>query len=67
MGIGLIGVIASSLSTALIAVDNAPEDTGVARACAPGLVDALERLASLRERGLLTEAEFAAAKARLLS
>jgi hypothetical protein len=29
-------------------------------------VDELERLASLRERGLLTEAEFAAAKARLL-
>jgi voltage-gated potassium channel len=66
MGIGLIGVIASSLSTALIAVGDAPEEGGEARASAPGLVDELERLASLRERGHLTEAEFSAAKGKLL-
>lgn len=67
MGIGLIGLIASSLSTAIIAVGGAREDeVASADAPAPGLVSELERLAALRERGHLTEDEFTAAKRRLL-
>lgn len=37
-----------------------------ARVEAGGTVEELERLAALRDRGALTEAEFAAAKARVL-
>jgi voltage-gated potassium channel len=63
MGIGLIGVLASSISASLIAVGGAaPEDTGPGT----GLVSELERLAALRERGLLSEEEFSAAKRKLL-
>jgi voltage-gated potassium channel len=61
LGIGTVGVVASSLSTALLETD------GRERAAEPPLVDALERLASLRERGALSEDEFAAAKRRLLA
>ncbi len=68
MGIGLIGVIASSLSTAIIAVGGARPDEASSEAgsSAPGLVGELERLAALRERGHLTEDEFSAAKRKLL-
>ncbi len=59
MGIGLIAVLASSFSAALISTD--AEQTP-----APGLVGELERLAALRERGHLSDAEFTAAKRRLL-
>ena len=63
MGIGLIGVVASSISASLIAVGGAaPEDSGPGT----GLVSELERLAALRERGLLSEEEFSAAKRKLL-
>lgn len=69
MGIGLIGMVASSLSTALIATGGAvlESDSGApAPLTGAGLVEALERLAALRERGLLSEEEFQAAKRRLL-
>jgi voltage-gated potassium channel len=60
LGIGLIGLVASSLSNALLAADQE------AAPAAPSLVSELERLAALREQGHLTEAEFTAAKRRLL-
>lgn len=64
MGIGLIGVVASSISASIIAMGGAaPED---APAQPQGLVQELERLAALRERGHLTEEEFTAAKRKLL-
>jgi voltage-gated potassium channel len=64
MGIGLIGVVASSISAAIIAVGGAaPED---AAPPVQGLVGELERLAALKERGHLTEEEFTAAKRKLL-
>jgi voltage-gated potassium channel len=69
MGIGLIGVVASTLSAAIIATGGAAQEgNGEAGASSPGvgLVDALERLAALKERGHLTEEEFQAAKRRLL-
>jgi voltage-gated potassium channel len=67
MGIGLIGIIASSLSTAIIAVDGAREaEAASPDASEAGLVGELERLATLRERGHLTEDEFSAAKRKLL-
>jgi voltage-gated potassium channel len=59
LGIGLIAVLASSFSAALISTD-------AEQAPAPGLVAELERLAALRERGHLSDAEFTAAKRRLL-
>jgi voltage-gated potassium channel len=66
MGIGLIGVVASSISAAIIAVGgSAPEDT-LAPERGPSLASELERLAALRERGHLTEEEFTAAKRKLL-
>ncbi len=64
MGIGLIGVVASSISAAPIAVGGAaPEEPP---APGPSLVGELERLAALKERGHLTEEEFSAAKRKLL-
>lgn len=60
MGIGLIGMVASSLSNALLSVDQAQAPA------APSLADELERLAALREKGHLTDEEFSAAKRRLL-
>ncbi len=63
MGIGLIGMVASSLSSALVSVDQAQPP---AEPAAPSLASELERLAALRERGHLTEDEFTAAKRRLL-
>lgn len=62
MGIGLIGVVASSLSAALIVEEE--EAKGVH--AAPSLASELERLAALHARGALSDAEFAAAKAKLL-
>lgn len=64
MGIGLIGMVASSLSNALLAIDREMNPDG--EAAAPGLASELERLAALRERGHLTDEEFTAAKRRLL-
>jgi voltage-gated potassium channel len=63
MGIGLIGVVASSISASLIAVGGAAPEGAEPGA---GLVSELERLAALRERGLLSEEEFSAAKRKLL-
>ena len=63
MGIGLIGVVASSLSAALI-VENA--EAPPAQGGAPSLAGELERLAALHARGALSDAEFAAAKRKLL-
>ena len=67
MGIGLIGVVASTLSAAIIATGGAAQE-GEDSSSAPGagLVDALERLVALKERGHLSEEEFQAAKRRLL-
>ena len=64
MGIGLIGMVASSLSNALLAADQEAAPGGAASA--PSLASELERLAALRERGHLTPEEFTAAKRRLL-
>jgi voltage-gated potassium channel len=69
MGIGLIGVVASTLSATIIATGGAAQDgDGAAAAGLPGggLVEALERLAALREKGHLSEEEFQTAKRRLL-
>jgi voltage-gated potassium channel len=63
MGIGLIAMLASSCSAALISIDNEQ-----AAAAAPSsLVVDLERLAALHERGRLSDDEFAAAKRKLLA
>ena len=43
------------------------QEAGAEEAAAPDPVDQLERLAKLRDRGVISEGEFAAAKARLLS
>jgi voltage-gated potassium channel len=69
MGIGLIGAVASTLSAAIIATGGAAEEgEGGSAPSAPGpsLVEALERLAALKERGHLSEEEFQAAKRKLL-
>jgi voltage-gated potassium channel len=68
LGIGLIGVVASTLSATIIATGGAEQEEGAAPPALPGggLVEALERLAALRERGHLSEEEFQAAKKRLL-
>ncbi|MFP2913249.1 ion channel, partial [Pyxidicoccus sp. 3LFB2] len=58
MGIGLIGMVASSLSSAMLAVDQQTAPGGAA--AAPSLASELERLAALRERGHLTDEEFTA-------
>jgi voltage-gated potassium channel len=68
MGIGLIGVVSSTLSATLIATGAAHEEEQATPPGAPGggLVEALERLAVLRQQGHLSEEEFQAAKRRLL-
>ncbi len=67
MGIGLIGVVASTLSTAIIATGGASQEAnGGADSSKAGLVEGLERLATLKESGHLSEEEFQAAKRRLL-
>jgi voltage-gated potassium channel len=69
MGIGLIGVVASTLSAAIIATGGAAhEGSGEAGASSPGggLVEALERLVELKEKGHLSDEEFQAAKRRQL-
>jgi voltage-gated potassium channel len=67
LGIGLIGVLASSFSAALIATGGAAAEQSEGPSAGPRrLVEELERLVALRERGLLTEAEFSLAKRKLL-
>jgi voltage-gated potassium channel len=69
LGIGLIGVVASTLSASIIATGGATQagsEEGGAPSPGVGLVDALERLAALKEKGHLSEEEFQAAKRRLL-
>ena len=61
MGIGLIAVLASSFSAALITTDSDQHTSG------DGLVDGLERLAHLHEQGHLSDEEFTAAKRKLLA
>lgn len=61
LGIGTVGVVASTVSAALLQVQGRDDPSDAAP-----VVDALERLAALRERGALSEDEFAAAKRRLL-
>jgi len=65
MGIGLIGVVASSVSQALLASDQKPESAP--RDSREALVIALERLAALRASGALTHAEFLRAKEQVLA
>lgn len=62
MGIGLIAMLASSCSAALISIDNERPE-----ASRSALVADLERLAGLYERGQLSDEEFAAAKRKLLA
>lgn len=62
MGIGLIAMLASSCSAALVAVDG--EQGEGPRS---GLVADLERLAELHARGRLSDEEFTAAKRKLLA
>jgi hypothetical protein len=50
LGIGTVGVVASTVSAALLHVQGSDAPAEV-----PPMVDALERLAALRERGALTE------------
>lgn len=66
LGIGLIGMVTSSLSSALLTVGTDESEGALARA-ESGLADELERLASLRERGALSDEEFHRAKAKVLS
>lgn len=63
LGIGLIGVVVSSLSTAVLTVAGAQEQEDVA---AFNLAGQLDRLVQLHERGKLTDEEFSAAKAAIL-
>jgi voltage-gated potassium channel len=62
LGIGTVGVVASSVSTAVLRTDQPDPSHDPS-----GMVDALERLVSLRDRGALTDEEFATAKRRLLA
>jgi len=69
LGIGLIGVVASTLSAAIIATGGADQEEPTGATAPPpgaGLVESLERLVVLKERGHLTDEEFQAAKRRLL-
>jgi voltage-gated potassium channel len=60
-GIGTIGMLAGQVGSHLVGQKEEPV------AAASGLAGELERLARLRAQGALTEAEFEAAKRRLLS
>lgn len=60
LGIGLIGVVASSMSAALLTVDS--EKGKAAQNAPPSLAEELERLARLHCEHALTDAEFAEAK-----
>lgn len=61
MGIGTVGVVASSVSAAILHSDVGERADPAAR------VDALERLAALRDRGALSDEEFAEAKRSVLA
>ena len=66
-GIGTIGLLASSLASVLVLDRKRDEDASAAPpAFTGGLTQELQALASLHAAGQLTDAEFAAAKARLL-
>lgn len=68
VGIGLIGIVASSLSTAILSIGQKQEAAGTGPPPPPyPLVDALDRLATLRQSGALTDDEFATAKQKLLA
>lgn len=58
-GIGVIGLLASTLASALV-TDKETDET------ASGVVAALDRLAQMRDSGHLDDDEFAAAKAKIL-
>ena len=62
-GIGLVGVVASSLSAAIIRVVRRDEGK---EGAAVQLVEQLERLAALRRSGDLSDGEFTTAKRKLL-
>lgn len=64
LGVGLIGTFAATLSTFL--VERRFEDESASGGAGHALPSELERLARLRERGHLSEAEFEAAKRKLL-
>lgn len=59
--IALFSVITTTIASFLITTGGQPDPSKGGR-----LVDEIERLASLREQGSLTDEGFAAAKARLL-
>ena len=61
LGIGLFSMITATATSYLIGTSRPPDATRGGR-----LVEEMERLAELRERGALTDDEFVAAKARLL-
>jgi len=61
LGIGLFSAITATVTSYLIATGQPAETSDTGR-----LVDAMERLAALRDQGSLAEDEFTAAKRRLL-
>lgn len=66
MGIGLIGIVASTISSSLVAMGGAQPEGSPGAAAPPSLAAELERLAALHARGALDDAEFRAAKRKLL-
>lgn len=61
LGIALFSAITATIASYLIATGGQPDSSTGGR-----LADEIERLASLREQGSLTDEEFSTAKARLL-
>jgi len=65
-GIGTIGALASSVASVLITEKRDEETTTAPPVMAGGLTQHLETLASLHERGQLTDEEYATAKRKVL-
>ncbi|MHB1260410.1 MAG: ion transporter [Thermoplasmatota archaeon] len=65
-GIGTIGALASSVASVLITEKRDEEETTAPPVMAGGLTQHLETLASLHERGRLTDEEYATAKRKVL-
>jgi len=61
-----IGTTVPELAQAAMAIAAAVRGGGVPPAAAPDPLDLLERLGALHDAGALTDAEFAAEKARIL-
>lgn len=66
VGIGTIGLLASSLASVLVTKREDDKAAAAPPAMAGGLTEQLQVLAALHERGKLTDEEYRRAKARLL-